>query len=76
MTALALFVKPLTLHFHSLLWMLMPLCFSVALVYKTIRTNDLRRLPIEVARLVVYMAVGLVALGLVLWLIHAYWPFS
>ena len=35
MTALALFVKPLTLHFHSLLWMLMPLCFSVALVYKT-----------------------------------------
>ena len=76
MTALALFVKPMTLHFYSLLWMLMPLCLSVAIIYKTVRITDLSRLPLEVVRLVVYMAIGLVALGGVLWLIHEYWPFA
>lgn len=75
MIALALFTKPMTLHFYSLLWLLMPLCAVVALVYKTLRTQDLSRLPMEVARLVVYMAGGLAVLGAGLWLLHTYWPF-
>ena len=76
MIALALFTKPMVLHFHSLLWLLMPLCAVVALVYKTLRTEDLVRLPLEVARLVAYMVGGLVVLGGGLWLLHTYWPFS
>lgn len=75
MIALALFTKPMTLHFYSLLWLLMPLCAVVALVYKTLRTQDLSRLPMEVARLVAYMAGGLAVLGAGLWLLHTYWPF-
>lgn len=76
MIALALFVKPMTLHFYSLLWMLMPLCLSVAIIYKTVRTTHLSHLPLEIARLVGCMALGLIALGGVLWLLHEYWPFS
>ena len=75
MTILALFDKPILMHFSSLLWLLLPLCLAVAIVYKTVRTNSLSRLAWEVARLVTYMAAGLSCLGLVLWLVHQYWPF-
>jgi len=75
MTILALFDKPMLLHFHSLLWLLMPLCLAVAVIYKTVRTQDLSRLIREVVRLVIFMAGGLVCLGLVLWLVLEYWPF-
>ena len=76
MTVLALFDKPMTLHFYSLLWLLMPLCVAVAVVYKTLRTEILARLPMEIARLVAYMAAGLTVLALALWMLHEYWPFS
>lgn len=75
MTILALLDKPMVLHFYSLLWLLMPLCIAVAIIYKTVRTHDLSRLGWEIVRLVIYMAGGLVCLGLVLWLVHEYWPF-
>ena len=76
MTILALFVKPMLLHFYSLLWPLMPLCISVAIIYKTVRIEKLSlRLASEIVRLTVYMAGGLACLGTVLWLITEYWPF-
>lgn len=75
MIAWTLFKHPVTLHFHSLLWLLLPLCVSVAVVYKTVRTTNLRRLHIEIIILIGYMAGGLAALGLGLWLVHEYWPF-
>ena len=56
------------------LWLLLPLCASVAIIYKTVRTKNLRRLPVEVLGLVVYMTVGLVALGMGLWLVHTIVP--
>lgn len=68
MTA-ALFVNPMVLPFHSLLWLLMPLCVSVAVVYKAIRTEDLRRLPREILVLLAYMLVGLLVLAGALWLL-------
>jgi len=76
MMILALFERPMTLHFYSLLWLLMPLCVVVAIVYKTLRTEHLSRLPGEIARLVAYMAAGLGILALGLWMLHEYWPFS
>ena len=53
---------------------LIPLCISVAVVYKTIRVKKLRRLPVAVAGLIGYMLVGLVALGAALWATQRYWP--
>ena len=75
MIAWTLFYHPTTLHFGSLLWLLMPLCASVAITYKAIRTENIRRLHIQVLALLAYMAVGLVGLGVGLWLLHTYWPF-
>ncbi len=74
MTAWSLFHKPILLSFDSELWLLLPLCFAVALVYKTIRIGELRRLPREMAFVMAYIVVGLIALCVGLWLVQEYWP--
>ena len=75
MTAWTLFYKPMTLHFNSLLWLVIPLCVAVAIVYKTVRIRSLGRLHVQIASLILQMLGGLIALGVGLWLIHQYWPF-
>ena len=69
-----LFVHPLILPFGTTLWLLLPLCASVAIVYKTIRVSTLRRLPLQAGILIVYMLGGLFALGVGLWAVHEFWP--
>jgi len=69
-----LFVHPHVLSFNTILWLVVPLCVSVAVVYKTIRVNSLRQLPRQAATLVILMLAGLFALGAGLWAIHEYWP--
>jgi len=70
-----LFMHPMALEFDSLLWLLAPLCASVAIIYKTVRIEHLRRLHLQVLWLLCYMLVGLVLLGAGLWAVHRYWPF-
>ena len=72
----ALFTNPITLSSSDILWLIAPLCLGVAIVYKTVRTENLRRLPAQVLGLMVYMAAGLAALGVALWALHTYWPFN
>ena len=69
MTAWILFYNPILVPQTVALWLILPMCLSVAIVYKTVRTHNLRKLPIEIAGLMVYMVGGLVLLGLVLWLV-------
>lgn len=69
-----LFYNPMTLPHDSLIWLMLPLCLGVAVVYKTIRTEDLRRLIWQIAGLMCLIVGGLTALGTVLWLIQKYWP--
>jgi len=69
-----LFYNPMTLSWGSVLWLLAPLCATVAIVYKTVRTEDIRGLPLQAAVLLAYMLGGLTALGAALWLILKFWP--
>jgi hypothetical protein len=69
-----LFVHPQAIPFDMILWLLLPLCASVAIVYKTIRVDNLRQLPRQAGILIIFMLAGLVALGAGLWIIHEYWP--
>ena len=69
-----LFVHPYVLSFDTILWMVIPLCASVAIVYKTIRVRSLRQLPRQAGTLIVLMLGGLCALAVSLWAIHTYWP--
>ncbi|HUS90772.1 MAG TPA: hypothetical protein VM695_02940 [Phycisphaerae bacterium] len=68
------FHNPMTLSFYHELWLLLPLCAAVGVVYKTIRIHDLRHLVREVIFLMLYMVFGLFALAVAIWLIHEYWP--
>lgn len=58
-----LFYNPLHISHGVVLWLIIPLCLSVAVIYKTVRTDNLRRLPMEILVLMGYMTGGLVALG-------------
>ena len=70
----SLFYNPMTLSFFGELWLLLPLCAAVGVIYKTIRIHHPRRLPWEILYLTAYMFSGLVVLSVVLWLIQEYWP--
>ena len=69
-----LFVHPQVLPFDMILWLVLPLCASVAVIYKTIRVHDLRQLPVQAGFLIILMLAGLLTLGAGLWAIHEYWP--
>lgn len=74
MTLATVFYNPITLPAMAQLWLILPLCAIVALTYKTVRTNDIRRLWSQVLILIGFMYAGLVSLGIVLWLVQDYWP--
>jgi hypothetical protein len=64
-----LFVNPAVIPESWQLWLLLPLCLSVSAVYKAIRVPDVRSLPIEIARMMLYLLGGLAALAAVLWVV-------
>lgn len=74
MIAWTLFYNPVE-RFSDLgqLLMMLPLLVAVAVIYKTIRTRNIRRLPIEILNLIGYMIGGLTVLGVALWGIQRYW---
>jgi len=74
MIAFTLFYNPMTIHFYNQIWLVLPVCVAVAIIYKTVRTQNLRRLPLEILASLGYMVGGLVALAVILWLILKYWP--
>ena len=69
-----LFYNPITLSFESELWLLLPLCAAVGLVYKTIRVDHISHLLKGLLVLWLSMALGLFALCTLLWMIDTYWP--
>ena len=71
-----LFVNPIHLSPTSQLWLILPLFVTVAIIHKTMRTGNIRRLWRDVLVLVAYMAAGTVVLATVLWLVMTYWPNS
>ena len=52
------------------MWFVIPLCLAVTIVYKTIRINNLRKLPVQSFMLMGYLLGCLIVLGAGLWLIQ------
>ena len=63
----SIFTAPvfMTGHQHALL--LLPLCLSIAVVYKTTRCPDVRDIPLASLVLWVTIVVGMYAVGVGLW---------
>jgi hypothetical protein len=72
--AWSLFTHPMALSSDTVMWLVLPLALSVAVIYKAIRVRRVAELPRQVAILMVQMVGGLLALGLVLWAVATYWP--
>lgn len=62
---LGILVHPMDIPSRYVIWLIVPLSILVAVVYKTVRTRDLRRLPIEILSLCLYILAGEAALALV-----------
>ena len=62
-----LFVNPIPIDPATAIFWVIPLCIAVAAVYRTIRTDNLRRLPREIVTLSVCLIGGLAALMAILW---------
>ena len=66
-----LFVNPVLMGAESL-WLVLPLSLVGAVIYKTVRVDRLRRLPLQIVRLVIEIVLGLAALGAAFWLLLEY----
>jgi hypothetical protein len=73
MMAWTLFYNPVPpiSDFRQLL-LVLPLLLSIAIVYKAVRTKNLRHLPLETLWAFLYMVGGLMVLGVVLWVVTAW----
>jgi hypothetical protein len=56
----------------SHIWLVLPLCMVLAVVYKTIRVKYIRQLPLQILGLWAYIFVGLVSLAVAFWLLVEY----
>ena len=65
-----LFVHSMSIESTRIIWLMIPLCVSIAVVYKTIRVKYLSGLPLQILWLIGYMVFGLAALGAGLWAIQ------
>jgi hypothetical protein len=65
------FVHPVQMG-PSHLFLVIPLCLLVALVYKTVRVHDLRQLPGQVLSLWAYIVGGLTLLMVAFYLLTEY----
>ena len=62
-------VGPLSGPRHMLL--ILPLCLSIAIVYKTLRCENLREIPLASAILWGTIVVGMYAVGVALWAVFS-----
>lgn len=68
-----LFTNPMTLPFDTL-WAVIPVSLAVAIVYKTLRTKTLRRLPWDITKLTVYILASIAALMVGFYVVFVYLP--
>ncbi len=71
MTAIlaGIFTSSILLHGPQRLLLMLPLCLSIAVIYKTVRTDDVREVPKEALVLWVTIVLGMCAVGGGLWLL-------
>ncbi|MFW6154396.1 MAG: hypothetical protein ACOC95_04180 [Planctomycetota bacterium] len=66
-----LFTEPLTVS-SQIWWGIIPVSVAVAIVYKTVRSENPRRLPLEIIRLSAYILSGEAVLLMAGWFVLNY----
>jgi len=70
-TLAAIFTSAIPLAGPWRLVFMLPLCLSIAIVYKTTRCDDLRQVPMAALILWATIVIGMFAVGLGLWLLFS-----
>jgi hypothetical protein len=65
-----LFVSPIHITGSGKVALIVPLCLSISVVYKTTKLNDLRSLPLSALGLCATIVCGMYAVGAGLWTVH------
>lgn len=63
----ALFVDAIPVSGHGRIGLILPLCLAIAVVYKTLRMEDLRKMPMSVLPLWITIVAGMYLTGVALW---------
>jgi hypothetical protein len=67
---IALLTTPVTLTGWQHMLMLVPLCLAISIVYKTLKCENLREVPIASIVLCITIVVGMYAVGVGLWAVY------
>lgn len=67
---LGLFTTPATISAWQHMAMFGPLCLSISIVYKTLRCEDLTRVPVASLALCLTIIVSMYAVGVGVWLLY------
>ena len=62
------FLQPMKVWDHWP-WLLLPLCLGVSLVYKCVRVDDVRKIPLEAVKATFWIVAGMAAAGVGLWVL-------
>ena len=65
----ALFTTPITMTGFQHALLMLPLCLSISVVYKTVRCEEVREIPLASLVLWVTMVAGMYAVAVGLWLL-------
>ena len=68
---LGLFTSAMDLTGRQRLFLMLPLCLSIAVVYKTTRCATLREMPAAALILWITIVVGMLVVGVGLWLLFS-----
>ena len=63
----SVFTTGISLPSGSRLLLMLPLCLSIAIVYKTTRLEDLRKVPVAALILCVTIVIGMCTVGIGFW---------
>jgi len=66
----ALMLDPMTIGGTGRTLLLLPLCLSISIVYKTLRLSDPSRVPIASIILWITIVIGMYAVGVAMWLLY------
>lgn len=66
-----LFTSAMELSAGRRVFLILPLCLSIAVVYKTLRLPDLRRLPVASIVLWITIVISMYAVGVGLWIVFS-----
>jgi hypothetical protein len=63
-------IDPMTVNGFGRTLLLLPLCLSISIVYKTLRSSSLTRVPLDSFVLWITIVLGMYAVGVAMWLVY------